>query len=320
MSLRTMGLIASLLSTNQHSAELNLPKDGWVTWQVAAVADAPNWCCFGDEREPRKACNLEGRSNGYGSRSDDGPVDSTHIYARFSAGQLQSLRAYGPNCAVSAPSGIADLGSIDAESSARWLATQLTPRSARTDDVLAALATHAGAVADAELLRVASNDPARESRKDALFWMGQLRGETGAAAIAPFLTGDADAKVREHAGFAISQSRSARRAELLIQQAQQDSSSQVRSQAWFWLAQTGDPLAENAIGAAVQNDPEEKVRNQAVFALSQLPEQRGSSALIAVLENPKIALDERKQALFWLGQSEDQAAHDYIARVLSVGR
>ena len=109
--------------------------------------------------------------------------------------------------------------------------------------------------------------------------MGQLRGETGAAAIAPFLTDDLDAKIREHAGFAISQSRSARRAELLIKQAQHDSNSQVCSQAWFWLAQTGDAQAGRAIGAAVQNDPAEQVRKQAIFALSQLPEQRAANTI-----------------------------------------
>lgn len=129
--------------------------------------------------------------------------------------------------------------------------------------------------ADAELLRVASTDPSRESRKDALFWMGQLRGETGAAAIAPFLTDDLDAEVREHAGFAISQSRSARRAELLIKQAQHDSNSQVCSQAWFWLAQTGDAQAGRAIGAAVQNDPPNRCANKRSLRCHNYP----SSAL-----------------------------------------
>jgi hypothetical protein len=29
------------------SAGLSMSRDGWVSWQVPAVADAPNWCCFG---------------------------------------------------------------------------------------------------------------------------------------------------------------------------------------------------------------------------------------------------------------------------------
>ncbi len=212
---------------------------------------------------------------------------------------------------------VADLGDVDADASARWLATQLTVRDRHHSDVLAALATHAGSVADSELVRIAGHDGVRENRKDALFWLGQLRGESGARAIEPFLTGDADAQVREHAAFAISQSQSPRRGELLIKQGQQDRSAKVRAQAWFWLAQVGDAQAEPAIRAALKAESSKEVRHQAVFALSQLPDERGVKALIALLEDRSLPLADRKQALFWLGQSEDDAAQAYLAQVLA---
>jgi hypothetical protein len=28
------------------AAELTLPRDGWSSWQVAAVDEAPDWCCW----------------------------------------------------------------------------------------------------------------------------------------------------------------------------------------------------------------------------------------------------------------------------------
>jgi hypothetical protein len=26
--------------------DLQLPRNGWVSWQILAVADAPAWCCY----------------------------------------------------------------------------------------------------------------------------------------------------------------------------------------------------------------------------------------------------------------------------------
>ena len=144
------------------AADLNLPRDGWATWQVATVADAPDWCCFDrDGDRPSRNCELDGRNHGYGSRSEDAPVASMQIYARFKGGSPDRIRAYGPNCPVSAKTAIADLGEVDADRSAQWLAAQITPRSDRSGDALAALAAHAGTTAQTELVRVAKANPAR---------------------------------------------------------------------------------------------------------------------------------------------------------------
>ncbi len=312
-----VALTVAWIGGQADSAALKLPADGWASWRVPAVAGAPDWCCFGDRADQRRVCDLDARHGSYGTNSDDAPADHTIIYARFKAGQLERLRAYGPTCRVQTTQAVADLGDVDADASARWLATQLTVRDRHQSDVLAALATHAGSVADSELVRIAGHDGVRENRKDALFWLGQLRGESGARAIEPFLTGDADAQVREHAAFAISQSQSPRRGELLIKQGQQDRSAKVRAQAWFWLAQVGDAQAEPAIRAALKAESSKEVRHQAVFALSQLPDERGVKALIALLEDRSLPLADRKQALFWLGQSEDDAAQAYLAQVLA---
>ncbi|MGE4071764.1 MAG: HEAT repeat domain-containing protein [Lysobacterales bacterium] len=298
---------------------LPLPEDGWASWRVAAVADAPDWCCpqSADQPRPLQSCDLDSRHQGFSASHQDRGVAQMQIYAHFKAGELDRIRAYGSSCPVKAKSAIADLGEIDAAVSAAWLDTQIAPQRPLSGEVMAALAVHAGEEVDARLNRIASFNPARESRKDALFWLGQVRGEPGARLIEPFLSRDPDAGIREHAAFAISQSRSPRRGDLLISQAQQDGSAQVRSQAWFWLAQTGDPRSESAITAALNSESSKQVRQQAVFALSQLPEPRAVEALIGVLENPDIALEVRKQALFWMGQSGDEAAIRYLDRMLA---
>jgi hypothetical protein len=301
---------------------LQLPQDGWASWRVAAAADAPDWCCpqSADQPRPLQSCDLDSRHQGFSASHQDRGVAQMQIYARFKAGELDRVRAYGRSCPVTTKSEIADLGDIDAAVSAAWLGTQIAPRRPLSSEAMAALAVHAGDDIDARLSRIASADPAWESRKDALFWLGQVRGEPGARLIEPFLTRDPDAEIREHAAFAISQSRSPRRGDLLIAQGQQDSSPQVRSQAWFWLAQIGDPRSESEIAAALTSETSSQVRHQALFALSQLPEPRAVKALIGMLENRSIPLDVRKQALFWMGQSGDEAAIRYLDRMLATAK
>ena len=100
-----------------------------------------------------------------------------------------------------------------------------------------------------------------------------------------------------------------------------DSSSRVRGQALFWLAQkaarkTEEAKAASAIRQAIENDPETEVKKKAVFALSQLPKDQGVPLLIQVARsnrNPAV----RKQAMFWLGQSNDSRALQFFEEVLT---
>jgi len=53
-----------------------------------------------------------------------------------------------------------------------------------------------------------------------------------------------------------------------------------------------------------------------VFALSQMPKEDGVPKLIQVAEtnrNPEV----RKQAMFWLGQSNDPRALEFFEKVLT---
>src|SRR5437763_1940083 len=73
--------------------------------------------------------------------------------------------------------------------------------------------------------------------------------------------------------------------------------------------------AERAITEAIRSDPETDVKRKAVFALSQLPKDEGVPLLIRTARenrNPEV----RKQAMFWLGQSEDPRAVEFFGQVL----
>ena len=58
-----------------------------------------------------------------------------------------------------------------------------------------------------------------------------------------------------------------------------------------------------------------QVKRQAVFALSQLPQEQAVPRLIDVARNNR-SPDVRKQAMFWLGQSQDPRALAFFEEVL----
>lgn len=297
------------------AAELKTPQTGWASWEVSAASGTQDWCCLDHYGKRASSCQLDGPPRGYSQRSQ-APVEAVRVYARFDAGQLKRVRVYSASCPVSARSEIADLGRIDPASSVVWLQRQIGSRPAQRDDLIAALSTHAGEAAEGALLALARPGEAREQRREALFWLGLNRGEAGAAALEPFLRDDADPDIRQHAAFALSQTESVRRIPALIRQGQEDRSDEVRSQAWFWLAQTGAAETESAIAAALKAESDSGVRHQAIFALSQLPDDRGPLALGRVLKDRSLSLDDRKQALFWLGQSDSDTAQRYLAEAL----
>jgi hypothetical protein len=91
--------------------------------------------------------------------------------------------------------------------------------------------------------------------------------------------------------------------------------SKLRSDALFWLGQRAGNEAASTIAEAIDRDPDTDVKKRAVFALSQLPKDDGVPKLIDVARNNKNAA-VRRQAMFWLGQSNDPRALKFFEEVL----
>ena len=89
----------------------------------------------------------------------------------------------------------------------------------------------------------------------------------------------------------------------------------MRSDALFWLGERAGDQAASTIAEAIDRDPDTEVKKRAVFALSQLPKDDGVPKLIDVARNNKNAV-VRKQAMFWLGQSNDPRALKFFEDVL----
>ena len=297
-----------------------LGEDGWHTWQIEAVDDAPEMCCFSWQSgtATRKQCNLDGRNGGFSSSDDSSSSErAVQIFALMKAGEVARFKVLSASCPVIADSKITDLGPVDTDDSVDWLETRIESDDDFASNAIAAIAVHKGRKARNVLLDIAKpgNDEGR--REDAIFWMAQVRIEETAGEIRKFIFDDTSKDIREHAAFSYSQSDAADVSEVLIKQGKTDDDPDVRSQAWFWLAQTEAPESETAIGYALLNDKDEDVREEAVFALSQLPGDRAVKALATILENKNFSMDIREQALFWLAQTESDEAFEYIDRLLS---
>lgn len=91
----------------------------------------------------------------------------------------------------------------------------------------------------------------------------------------------------------------------------------VRTSAIFWLGQeAGEMVTRGLADLAGDASQEREIRKQVVFALSQLSDGRGVPALLGVARtdrDPAI----RKQAMFWLGQSDDPRALALFEEVLA---
>jgi len=305
----------------------------WLGYEVPA-AGHHSMCCFdswdkGVGEATRTACRIEEHGSFSMNDRDEGvptvDEETAVLLLRAENGRIGRLRVLSRGCGIDA--GGRTLTWLDAVKPAESLAllASLVGTGAGADDdrhdklsdsATMAIAVHEGEEADATLERlVAPSRPVRV-RKQAAFWMGQMRGRRGYEALSRLVRQDPSDDVREHAIFSLSQSPVPEAVDEMIRVAREDRSAHVRGQALFWLGQKAGRKAASAISRALEDDPDTEVKKKAVFALSQLPRDEGVPMLIEVARtnrNPAV----RKQAMFWLGQSGDSRALAFFEEVLA---
>ncbi|HKQ76632.1 MAG TPA: HEAT repeat domain-containing protein [Blastocatellia bacterium] len=185
-------------------------------------------------------------------------------------------------------------------------------------------------------------------RTNAVFWLGQVGGET------PFLADlvrkdDERTEVRKQAAFAIGVSKDSSAlstlqslypsvthrdvknqiifaasinenkddaVNFLIDLASRETDREARKQAIFWLGQKAGERSLGVLKDTIDSaDADTEVKNQAVFAISQRPKNESVPLLINIARthsNPAV----RKQAIFWLGQTGDERAVDFFKEIL----
>lgn len=300
------------------------PRDGWVSYRVPILAGRAAPCCHGrDHGAIGDACDLD-RDNGFTISDRDAPSapgDELAVYVRFADGAVDRLRAFGAACPVRSATPVRAAG-IDAGSSLAFLRGLVEARAGSgrkhgspADDALGAIAYHAEPSATRTLAELAAVGAPSSQRENAIFWLGLARGRDGAGIVEEIVRSDPDAGIRRHAVFALSQSDAIDVHATLLDLARKDVDDEVRAQALFWMAQHGDARAAADILDVLHHDGSDHVRDQAVFALSQL-EAGGIEALIGIVRGdaPRAI---KKKAMFWLGQSDSDAAVSLLDDVLS---
>lgn len=159
-----------------------------------------------------------------------------------------------------------------------------------------------------EKVRFASVDCEIDAGGLKVIWLNGVKGEESVRWLAEM------AEVRG-AVAALGMHRGAGEVEALAGLARKHAGGRVRGDALFWLAQRAGEKAVGTITEAIDKDPDTDVKKRAVFALSQLPKDESVRLLIQVARtnrNPVV----RKQAFFWLGQSREPAALDFLEDIL----
>ena len=141
---------------------------------------------------------------------------------------------------------VTDLGTVPAKDAANYLmslASTLPGRAGR--DAIFPATVVDSAVIWPTLIRLARDDSRpRETRKQAVFWLGQAAGEAATVGL-DSLSQDAtvDREVQKQVVFALSQRPKDEGIPILIRVARSHRDPEVRRDAMFWLGQSNDPRA-----------------------------------------------------------------------------
>ncbi len=157
------------------------------------------------------------------------------------------------------------------------------------------------------LIDVVRNDPSREVREAAVFWMGQVHTDAAASALENMAT-SGDEELRSKAVFALGQQNTARSRAVVRRIAESaDAPRRVREQAIFQLGQ--NPSNENAealrglFAKLGKGDANEGLRKNILFSLSQMPGFGNAKWLLDVAMDRSESDDVRGHALWTAGQA-----------------
>jgi HEAT repeat protein len=183
------------------------------------------------------------------------------------------------------------------------------------NEAVAAIGMYASPNMIATLSSLAREEGPEELQAHSAFWLGMKGGEEGRRVLRQIIDTSSSEDVRNQAITGIAQDESRAAIDFVIELARRHPTSSVRQHATFWLGQIAGEKATANLREAT-DDPDEEVKEMAVFALSQLPKEQAVPELIA-LARTHASKGVREQAIFWLGQSGDPRALDFLVEVAS---
>ncbi|MEL7296978.1 MAG: hypothetical protein AAGJ86_04900 [Pseudomonadota bacterium] len=231
--------VAMSLISPAYSGEL-AATNGWQAWQVRAVENAPDLCCYEwhGEQPERQVCELDRRVRGFSTHEvrTSQPGELT-LYAWVEDEQIRYLRALSSDCPVRSDQEILRLGCMDNTKSVALLEPLLRRDHKMMDHALAAIAFHAGNEAFQVLRQRTQAGDTLEQRKQAVFWLAQSRVTKARDDLMSLMRSGSERELRKHAVFSYSQSIAPDRDAVLIDLIEDQSlAHEERKNALFWLA------------------------------------------------------------------------------------
>lgn len=300
---------------------INAAEGQWLAFSLPAQEGTRSPCCWKGKWSGmgEAGCSLEKRHQSYGTRSDSPLADNVIVFSQIRESKVHDLRVVGEACPVDAAGArVTWIGNVDDTAGLDWL--EDTARSARGEQVggsaLFAIALHRSPAAGQRLYSLAK-DTKGNLTGEAIFWLGESRGEQGFELLKQLLAELPKGKARREINFALAQNDTQAAADLLFEISKSDTDSEQRGQAMFWLAEAYPQKAQGWLLEVIGTEQDEDVLEQAVFAISQLPDGSGDQVLLDLAKDPGVARAVRRQAIFWLAHSDDDSSVAALTELLT---
>lgn len=297
----------------------------WLAFSLPALEGTRSPCCWKGRWNSSASvvgevgCSLQSKSQSFGTRSDSRLTDNVIVYSRIRDGQANGLRLVGEHCPVNGNGAqVTWIGEVDDNAGLDWLenVARSDSRDSEAGTALYAFALHRSAEAGKRLYLMAKETD-EEFSHEAVFWLGEARGEQGFKLLKRLLDELPMGERRREINFALSQNNTPEAAELLFEISKSDPDPEQRGEAMFWLAEEYPQRAQTWLLEVVKTEQDEDVLEQAVFAISQLPGDIGGKMLLEIARDSQTPRNVRRQAIFWMAQSDDDKTVAALTELLT---
>ena len=294
--------------------------NGWLAFSMPVIEGTRSPCCWqGNWSSNREVgCSLVTEHQSYGTRHESPLANRVITFARVSDGNVKSVRIVGEDCPVDGGGAeVTWLGTTEDTASLDWLGR--VARSSQHDagdSALYATALHANPEATKHLHNLARDENSGLS-EEAVFWLGEARGASGYRALNELLDELPRGDTRLHINFALAQNDSPGALDRLVEISRNDADPEQRGNALFWLAEEYPDQAADLLLGTLASEKDSEVLEQAVFAVSQLPGSQGTRILLDLAQDSQQPREIRRQAMFWLANSDDDEALAALEELLT---
>ena len=230
-----MGVAAAPAAAQSIADRVARAPDGTVRMTFAAREGV---CGSGDR-------NISVRSSSDSEWERDCQEGPVRVSLAVNGGRVTRVRTYVAGRWRDGSGRVTDLGTVSTQAASDYLLDLAERGGSGAKDAIFPATIADSVVVWPRLARVARNTNAsRETRKQAVFWLGQAAGDAVTASLDSMVADDSgDREVREAAVFAISQRPKDEGVPVLLRIAQNDRDPKIRRNAMFWLGQSEDPRA-----------------------------------------------------------------------------